>query len=279
MPPPRPSISRRTALAAGIAATGAALAGFSASPARARCSLAGRTLRLSTAGGVFVGLQSHPQTLALADREIILTFDDGPLPGPTSRVLDALAAYNAPATFFLIGRNAAAHPWLVRRMATEGHTLAHHTMTHPWTLRQRSFSAGIAEIEAGIAAVEAAAGMSTPRFFRYPGFADTPELNGWLARQGFGVFGSDLWSSDWTPMTPQRQLSLVLRRLARARRGIVLMHDVVEQTARMLPAFLEALCDQGYRVVSLQTGVEAAVLKHADAGWRSTTERIIAGRR
>jgi peptidoglycan/xylan/chitin deacetylase (PgdA/CDA1 family) len=275
MSPPSLPISRRAALAF----AGTAAAALAARPAAARCALAGRTLRLSTAGGVFVGLQSHPRTLALADREVILTFDDGPLPGPTTRVLDALAAYGAPATFFLIGRNAAANPALVRRMLAEGHTLAHHTLSHPWTLRQRSFGVGVAEIEAGIAAVENAAGAATPRFFRYPGFADTPELNAWLARNGFGVFGSDLWSSDWSPMTPERQLTLTLQRLNRARRGIILMHDVVEQTARMLPAFLQALCDQGYRVVSLRAGGETPLLTEAPQGWRSTTDRIIAGRR
>jgi peptidoglycan/xylan/chitin deacetylase (PgdA/CDA1 family) len=274
-----PTLTRRAALA-GVALAGGfgGLTGASA-PAAARCRLAGRTLALATTGGFFVGLQSHPRTLALAEREVVLTFDDGPLPGPTTRVLDALAAYGAPATFFLIGRNAAANPALVRRMAAEGHTLAHHTLSHPWTLRQRSFSTGVSEIEVGVAAVEAAAGQSTPRFFRYPGFADTPELNAWLARQGYGVFGSDLWSSDWTPMSPERQLTLTLQRLNRTRRGVILMHDVVEQTARMLPAFLQALCDQGYRVVSLTAGATPPALSEAQPGWRSATERIIAGRR
>lgn len=234
-------------------------------------------------GGLFIGTQSHPRTLDLADREVVLTLDDGPLPGPTGRVLDALKLHGARATFFLIGRNAAAHPALVRRMAAEGHTLAHHTMNHPWTLRQRSFETGTREIEDGIRAVQDAAGQSqagvaTP-FFRYPGFANTAALDGWLAERNFAVFGSDLWASDWTPMSPERQLSLLMSRLNRRGRGIILLHDVVGQTAQMFPAFLAALCAGGYRVVDLKPGLLAPPLAAAPGNWRSYTERMIAGRR
>jgi peptidoglycan/xylan/chitin deacetylase (PgdA/CDA1 family) len=247
--------------------------------AQARCALAGRTLSVGAPGGLFVGLQSYPRTLALADGEIVLTLDDGPLPGPTGRVLDALAAFRAPATFFLIGRNAAAHPGLVRRIAAEGHVAAHHTFSHPWTLRQRTAAIGVREIEDGIRAVQAAQGLDgaairTP-FFRYPGFADTSALNGWLAERAMAVFGSDVWASDWTPMPPERQLTLLMARLKRARKGIVLLHDVVEQTAAMFPAFLQALCAGGFRVVGLTPGLAPPPLQEAGPGWRSQIDRQI----
>lgn len=250
--------------------------------AQARCSLAGRTIAIGAPGGLFVGLQTYPQTLALDDREVVLTLDDGPMPGQTDRVLDALRLYDAKATFFLIGRNAAAHPGLVRRMAAEGHTVAHHTMNHPWTLRQRTFEAGLQDIEQGIRAVQsaqglAASGVTTP-IFRYPGFADTPRLNGWFSDNGVVVMGSDLWGSDWTLMSPERQLSLLMGRLARARKGIILLHDVVGQTAAMFPAFLAALCAGGYKIAHLKAGPFVPELSRAPANWRSQTERIIAGR-
>lgn len=57
--------------------------------------VASRVLAVGTADGLRVGLKSYPQTLALADREVVLTFDDGPIPGPTSRVLDALACHGS----------------------------------------------------------------------------------------------------------------------------------------------------------------------------------------
>ena len=85
-----------------------------------------RTLTLSTAGGFAVGLQTYPQTLALADHEVVLTFDDGPWPATTPKVLDALARECVKATFFLIGRNAAAYPALARREVAEGHSIGNH---------------------------------------------------------------------------------------------------------------------------------------------------------
>jgi peptidoglycan/xylan/chitin deacetylase (PgdA/CDA1 family) len=252
-------------------------------PARAKAVLGiGRTIGIGGAGGLKIGLQTYPQTLALGPREVVLTFDDGPVSGPTDRVLDALRAENVKASFFCIGRNAAAHPALARRIVAEGHTLAHHSYSHPWTFRQRSEAAGREDIERGFRAVEEAAYGSyggAPRvpFFRYPGFADTAPLNEWLAGRGIGVFGCDLWASDWSPMSPEAQLSLIMRRLRRIGSGILLFHDIQPQTAAMLPAFLRFLREEGYSVAHLAPGYGAPVLANAGPGWRSRTEVIIAG--
>src|SRR5260370_7593030 len=78
-----------------------------------------------------VGRKHFPATLPLADKEVVLTFDDGPRPGTTSAVLNALRRECVLATFFLVGRNAAAHPELARRELAEGHTVAHHSFRHP----------------------------------------------------------------------------------------------------------------------------------------------------
>ncbi|WP_454916847.1 polysaccharide deacetylase family protein [Xanthobacter sediminis] len=207
--------------------------------------------------GVQVGTKSFPGTLPLAPREVVLTFDDGPWPKTTPAVLDALAAECVRATFFLIGDNAKARPALVRRTLAEGHTVAHHSMTHPAaTLAKLPFDAAVAEIRKGIAADEAAAyGTSgaVPRvpFFRFPGFASTPDLLDYLDRSGIGVFGADFWASDWNRMTPEEELELVLKRLEAAGGGIVLFHDTKAQTAAMLPAFLTALKERGYKVVHI----------------------------
>lgn len=243
-----------------------------------------RILGLDAGGGLKIGLKTYPQTLALAEREVVLTFDDGPTGGPTAQVLDVLAAECVKATFFMIGRNAAANPGLARRIVAEGHTVAHHSWSHPWTFRQRGFDAGKADVIRGFKAVdEAAFGSSgaVPRvpFFRYPGFADTPELNDWLATQDIAVFGCDLWASDWTLMTPEVQFRLVMSRLRKAGRGIMLFHDVQAQTAAMLPQFLRALKDGGWKVVHLIPGHARPILTTAGPGWRAETERIIAMRR
>src|ERR1700738_1893330 len=77
-----------------------------------------------------VGLKSFSQTLPLGDHEVVLTFDDGPWPPTTPRVLATLAQECVRATFFLIGKPASEHPDLVRRIAAEGHTIGHHTWLH-----------------------------------------------------------------------------------------------------------------------------------------------------
>ena len=207
-----------------------------------------RVLTVATAGGPAYGTKHYPATLPLADGEVVLTFDDGPAARTTAQVLDALARECVRATFFLIGRNAQGLPALAARAARDGHTLANHTWSHPWTIDRLSPEAGLAEIDRGAAAIRAAGGTLAP-FVRFPGFVETPALRAELARRNIAVFGADLWASDWNPMAPEVQLSLLLARLERARKGIILFHDTRAQTAAMLPAFLRQLKARGYRVV------------------------------
>jgi peptidoglycan-N-acetylglucosamine deacetylase len=212
-----------------------------------------RVLAVNAAATPRVGHKHFTTTLPLARKEVVLTFDDGPWPGTTSRVLDALRHECVKATFFLLGRNAADHPDLARREVAEGHTVAHHTFSHP-LLARLSFAAAEAEIDRGIAAVETAAiGHTGPvpvtPFFRFPGFASSPALLDRLQQRRIVVFGADLWASDWNPMTPATELALVMNRLNATGRGILLFHDTKAQTAAMLPALLRELKRQGYRVV------------------------------
>ena len=74
-------------------------------------------------------------------------------------------------------------------------------------------------------------------FFRFPGFADTPELVAFLSARNIGVFGADFWGSDWLDMTPEKELALILARIEREKRGILLLHDTKQQTAAMLQRF------------------------------------------
>ncbi len=235
-----------------------------------------RTIEISRAQGTAVGLQSYPRSLDLRDHEVVLTFDDGPA-GPTGHVLDALAKECARATFFIIGRNAEDMPALVKRAAAEGHSIGHHSYSHPAkTLRLMSESAAKADIDKGIAAVTKAAGGTAAPFFRFPGFADTPALVADLTGRGYTVFGSDLWASDWSPMTPKAELDLVLSRLEKAGKGIVLFHDSQAITAQMLPEFLRELKKRGYAVAHIVPGDGQTPIAAAGPGWTSTTEPIIA---
>jgi peptidoglycan/xylan/chitin deacetylase (PgdA/CDA1 family) len=241
-----------------------------------------RVLEIGTFGGLQIGLKTYPRSLALADHEIVLTFDDGPAAGTTAKVLDALAKECVKATFFLVGRNAEALPDLVAREVTEGHTVAHHTFSHPdVTMRGLSDSAARTDILHGFRADDKASygtSGSAPRvpFFRFPGFADTRELVDWLSAQNIAVFGADLWASDWTLMTADAERDLVLERLDKEGRGIVLFHDTKQQTAAMLPAFLQELKKRGYKIVHIKPGTALPPLRPAPPGWTSATEKIIA---
>ena len=117
-----------------------------------------RSQSVNPAEHLALGLKTYPQTIALGDHEVVLTFDDGPVIGATSAVLDALAAECVKATFFLIGRNAQTNPGLVRREAADGHSIGHHTFSHPsLTLRGLSDAAARADIDRGIASDDRAA--------------------------------------------------------------------------------------------------------------------------
>src|SRR5947209_9689814 len=90
-----------------------------------------RMLEVDAATTPRVGRKQFPQTLPLAPKEVVLTFDDGPWPGTTPRILDTLKRECVQASFFLLGRSAAAHPALARREIAEGHTVGNHTYSHP----------------------------------------------------------------------------------------------------------------------------------------------------
>jgi len=214
-----------------------------------------RVITVDAATTPQVGRKQFPTTLPLADKEVVLTFDDGPWPGTTSAVLDALGRECVRATFFLTGRNASTHPELARRELAEGHTVAHHSFRHPLLDRLKP-DAAEAEIDRGFAAVDTALyghatdPLRTP-FFRFPGFASTPHLLNHLAARHVVVFGADLWAGDWNPMSPGRELSQVLGRLKATHGGIILFHDTKRQTALMLPAFLRFLRREGYSIVHI----------------------------
>jgi peptidoglycan/xylan/chitin deacetylase (PgdA/CDA1 family) len=229
----------------------AAIKGAQAEPCPGNPNALGTSRVLQVEPGQY-GTKHFPQTLALGPHEVVLTFDDGPNPPTTSMVLAALARECVKATFFLVGRNAEAHPDFVQKIAAAGHTVAHHSMTHPMTLATISYPSAIDNIERGIRAVEkAAAPYKAAPFFRFPGFGSSPALLSYFDRKGYAVFGADLWASDWNEMTPQFELSLVMDRLRHAGRGIILFHDIHLHTARMMPAFLAALKAGGWKVVHI----------------------------
>ncbi len=212
-----------------------------------------RTLRVNTEGGMRVGLMQYASTLALRPKEVVLTFDDGPIGGPTKRVLEALAAECVKATFFVVGTMARAYPEQLRAIYGAGHTIAAHSHSHPYKMARMNYTRARNDIDKGFADISAVLGSRgrVAPFFRYPGLSQTSRLNAYLASQNIGVFSADVVGDDWHRISSNEILRRVMRRLNQRGRGIILLHDIKNKTAKMLPALLRRLKKDGYKIVHI----------------------------
>jgi peptidoglycan-N-acetylglucosamine deacetylase len=210
----------------------------------------GRTMIVDPATLHQVGTEQYAQTLPLRDHEVVLTFDDGPSPLTTEKVLDALAAECASANFFIVGERARERPDLVRRAYRDGHTVGTHSQTHP-DLARMPLEAAEHEIDDGIASVQAALGprVTPAPFFRAPYLQATPELEQFLVRRGLMQWSADIIPQDWQPLTPEEVVGRTLDLLQAKGSGIILMHDVQPHTAAALPMLLRQLKEHGYSIV------------------------------
>jgi peptidoglycan/xylan/chitin deacetylase (PgdA/CDA1 family) len=199
-----------------------------------------------------IGTMQYPETLPLADHEVVLTFDDGPLPKNSNKVLGILADECVKATFFTIGSQARASPEGVRKLLAAGHTIGTHTQTHPLTMNRMPIERAKQEIEDGIASTKAAlgdnAGALAP-FFRIPGLLRADAVEDYLAEQGIQIWSADFPADDWHRISSQRVYDLAISRLEAKGKGILLLHDIQARTAAALPRILETLKARGYRIV------------------------------
>ncbi len=212
-----------------------------------------RTITLDPAKhSTFVG---YEKSLGLRDKEVILTFDDGPLGGNTSSVLTTLKKNCVKATFFYVGKMASSQPALVRRVVREGHTLGHHTWNHNRMLNYSSERAGQL-LDKGIATLDTivygeATGRAKVPFFRYPYLARNKATDKVVASRGLIAFDANIDSLDWKLKSTDAIHDRIMRRLKQEGKGIVLMHDIQSRTAKMLPRLLQSLKDGGYRIVHI----------------------------
>src|SRR6266403_3444630 len=198
-----------------------------------------------------IGSMQYAETLPLNDHEVVLTFDDGPLPRNSSQVLDILASQCVKATFFTIGRMAQAYPEGVRKLRDAGHSIGTHTQNHPLSMNRMPVERARQEIDDGIASVKAALGDDaalTP-FFRIPGLSRTEGVEDYLASQGIQTWSADFLADDWRHISSSRVYDLAMKRLEETGRGILLLHDIQARTVAALPRILHALKARGYRIV------------------------------
>jgi peptidoglycan/xylan/chitin deacetylase (PgdA/CDA1 family) len=190
--------------------------------------------------------------LPLNDREVVLTFDDGPLPPYTESVLKTLASDCVKATFFSVGRQARQFPETLRRAYNEGHTIGTHSQNHPLTFDQMPLERAQKEIDDGVASVTAALGdpRAVAPFFRIPGFLRIEDVENYLRTKSIAVWSADADADDWyKTATPDTVVRKAMTRLNQRGRGILLLHDVQPVTAEALPLLLKELKANGYHVV------------------------------
>jgi peptidoglycan/xylan/chitin deacetylase (PgdA/CDA1 family) len=182
---------------------------------------------------------------------VVLTFDDGPLPRNSNKILAILASHCVKATFFIIGRMAQAYPEGVRKLVEAGHSVGTHSQNHPLTMDHMPIELARQEIDQGIAAVKSALvdGTALAPFFRIPGLLRAEAVEDYLAAQGIQIWSADFPADDWRHISSSRVYELALKRLEAKGRGILLLHDIQARTVAALPRILKELKARGYRVV------------------------------
>ena len=248
-------------------------------PAKAACANPNalgieRTVQIDTTGGPGFGFQNFKAYDFLRDHEVVLTFDDGPWPGNTERVLKALADQCTRAIFFPIGMHSGWHPEILKQVAAAGHTIGSHTWSHK-DLTKLTPDEAKAEIEKGIAAVSIALGnQPVGPFFRFPALRNPPEMVKYLGERNIAIFSTDWDSFDFKMRQPDQVIKSVISKLDKHGKGIILMHDFQHATSEAVPEILKQLKAKGFKIVQVvgKTPIEPlpeykeAVLKEMGGG-------------
>ncbi len=209
-----------------------------------------RTIAIGPADGMRFGRLQYSQTAPLRDKEVILTFDDGPLTPYTTSILNTLDRHCVKATFFAVGRMALYNPGALKAVAKRGHTIATHSWSHPRDMSKLPVEQAKLEIEKGFAAIGHAVGAPIAPFFRFPGLNHSPELNEYLISRNISIWSVDVVSGDThADMTPERLVNETMNRLRAVGRGILLFHDIKKVTADAIDEIIVRLKLEGYKIV------------------------------
>ena len=213
-----------------------------------------RVVEIDTTGGPAFGTEHFKQYDFLRDKEVVFTFDDGPWPDNTPMVLKALTDNCTKATFFEIGEHATWRPDLSKAVAAAGMTIGSHTWSHK-DLAKKPYAGDIEqakqEIEMGVSAVHMAVDGPIAPFFRFPDLQMPAELMTYLGTRNIATFSTDIDTFDFKIRKPEDVVKSAMTKLAKAGKGMLLMHDFQHATAEALPELLRQLKAAGYKVVHM----------------------------
>src|ERR1700722_5691625 len=180
-------------------------------------------------------------------KEVALTFDDGPHPAYTVRLLDLLREMHVKATFFVVGKKVDEAPWVLPRMLAEGHEVANHTYHH-LNLDHADEALVMSEIRLGSDSIQRACGVKTFSF-RPPGGHHNASVLSGAEKMNCRTF---LWSDDPADFANPGADVLEKRLIGKVSGGaLVLLHDGIEQTLEILPELISRLRHDGYRFVTV----------------------------
>jgi peptidoglycan/xylan/chitin deacetylase (PgdA/CDA1 family) len=213
-----------------------------------------RTVEIDTTGGPAFGTEHFKQYDFLREKEVVLTFDDGPWPENTPMVIKALTDMCVKATFFEIGEHATWRPDLSKMVAEAGMTIGSHTWSHK-DLAKNPYAKDIEkakdEIEMGVSAVHMAVDGPIAPFFRFPDLQQPPDLMTYLGTRNIAIFSTDIDTFDFKIHKPEDVVKSAMTKLAKNGKGILLMHDFQHGTAEALPELLRQLKAGGYKIVHM----------------------------
>jgi peptidoglycan/xylan/chitin deacetylase (PgdA/CDA1 family) len=237
-----------------------------------------RTVEVDTSGGPGFGFEQYKAHDFLLLREVVLTFDDGPWPNNTRAVLAALAEHCVKATFFPIGKHALWHPEILKEVAAAGHTIGGHTWSHA-NLGKMKGDKATEEIEKGFSAIKIALGAPPSPFFRFPYLKDPKEELDYLGTRNIAIFSHDLDSFDFKMRKPEDVIKSVMTKLEKKGKGIILLHDFQQATAKAVPELLNQLKANGYKVVHMKAKTPVATLAQWDEAAKGEVKGAVGGDR
>lgn len=188
------------------------------------------------------------------DKKVLyLTFDDGPTPEITEKTLHILKQYNAKATFFCIGKNAALHPDIFKRVITDGHAIGNHTHNHikGWKNNKTTYIENTLTAEQSIQQINKSANQQ--KLFRPPYGQIKPSQGKALRKLDYKIIMWDVLSYDWELEVPKEKvLQNVIDNAVSG--SIIVFHDSVKASENMLyslPKVLEYFSEKGYKFEAL----------------------------
>jgi peptidoglycan/xylan/chitin deacetylase (PgdA/CDA1 family) len=239
-----------------------------------------RVVEVDTNGGPGFGFEHFKQLDFLTDKEVVLTFDDGPWPANTPAVLKALADQCTKAVFFPIGKHASYHPEILKQVAAAGHAIGAHTWSHA-NLNGKKMTEQQAkdEVEKGFSAVKMALGAAPQPFFRFPELQHNPATMAYLGTRNVAIFSCDLDSFDFRANNAEQIIRTVMTKLDKQGKGIILMHDFQKHTAEAMPELLRRLKAGGYKVVQMKAKSTLQTLPEYDEALIKDMKLPVAGTR